>query len=361
MPPLALTPSRSADCAGHQLDSAHRCAAAGMKSGGGLHEIGAGVLGDPAHLDQSLLAADGNPTAPPTRRSPSRSTSVRYRVANRRDVGPHRVEVAVKGRSDVDHHVDLVGARGDGKPCLLGLDRRKMFAGRESHDRGECGIRRSAATWPSSTIDGDTHTAIHAESGRLVRQRGHVGLGRLGFEQRVVDERGHPSRDVTTRGVIRTVPRGRRDCSPPRSSPQRRRRVATARGSSSPCRGRRVRRSANGTGTGPRMPGQVGVGRERQHLGPRFVGLTRRCAAASTPGAASGTRAGWTCSPQCTHWVWSMYGGPGIGVRRRHRRRRGTPQQPRPRGGGGDERTCIARFYRDLPWISRILGRTSTR
>jgi hypothetical protein len=50
------------------------------------------------------------------------------RCADRGDVCPHGVEVPGHRGSDVDHHVDLIGAGLHREARLVGLDRRKMLA-----------------------------------------------------------------------------------------------------------------------------------------------------------------------------------------------------------------------------------------
>ena len=43
----------------------------------------------------------------------------------------------------------------------------------------------------TATIDGDTHTAYTPSSAASATKRRHIALCRFGFEQRVVDDRGH--------------------------------------------------------------------------------------------------------------------------------------------------------------------------
>ena len=122
-----LDPEPGADGRGHQLDGAHRRAAARVKSGGGLHEIGAGVLGGPAHVDQRLLAAE----AQQRRRlddhleddvvavSRRRTAAMSARTASKSPAAPTPTSITMS----------ISSAPGrDGEPRLLGLDRRKMFA-----------------------------------------------------------------------------------------------------------------------------------------------------------------------------------------------------------------------------------------
>ena len=91
MPPLALTPSRSPTVAAISSTARTDAPPAGVKSGGGLDEIGAGVRGGPACVDQRLLAGQAQQRG---RLDDHLEDRVGDRVADRGDIGPHRVEVA---------------------------------------------------------------------------------------------------------------------------------------------------------------------------------------------------------------------------------------------------------------------------
>ena len=125
MPPLALTPMRSPTVAAMSSTARTDAPPAGMKSRGGLDEVGARVDGGPAHVDQRLLAGEIQQRG---RLDDHLEHGIGNRFADRGDVGADGVEVTGEGGADVDDHVDLVGARRDREPGLLRLDRRNVFA-----------------------------------------------------------------------------------------------------------------------------------------------------------------------------------------------------------------------------------------
>ena len=120
-----LDPDPGSDGVRHQFDRAGCRAAAGMKSGGRLHEVSAFVGGDSADRRQGLLACQ-------VQQGGRFDDHLEHRVGNGcadgGDVGAHRFEITGHGGADVDDHVDLVGARGNGLRGLGGLDRRKALA-----------------------------------------------------------------------------------------------------------------------------------------------------------------------------------------------------------------------------------------
>ena len=140
---------------------------------------------------------------------------------------------------------------------------------------GDVQTRRRRTTWPTRPSTATRTPRTPRVRRPRATQRRHIGLGRLRLEQRVVDERGHALAAVQRR--TRTVLRCRRDCS----------RAATISSSETSGRhGSRFQLVLPGSASSAncqwhrncaRMPGMSASGDERQHLGPRLVGLCSRC------------------------------------------------------------------------------------
>ena len=88
---------------------------AGWKPVEVLTKSASGLGGRPAHVDQRLLAGE-------VQQRRGLDDDLQHRRRGPRpdggDVGADGGEVAAHGRADVDDHVDLVGARGDGQRGL---------------------------------------------------------------------------------------------------------------------------------------------------------------------------------------------------------------------------------------------------
>ena len=308
--------------------------------------------------------------APPTPRSPSVRRR-RDRGADRGDVGPHGGEVTGQRGADVDHHVDLVGAGRDRQPASCALIAEQCLPEGNPATVGDA--RRPGGAqrrWPSSTIDGDTHTAYTPSSAASVDEAATSasvasGLSRVWSTRAAATPRSGAVVASQRLAPSRTVLRCRRGCSRVRDHRRRRRPpAATVRGSSWSCRAAANSANCQWHMNWARMPGVSASGAERQHLGPRLVGLR---VGARLPGGRPARRrrihAQAGRSPQCAHSVWSTIrrAGNGSASAPAPARRISSATQQQAAAATGAATWDSHPTQRDFPWISRILGRTSTR
>jgi hypothetical protein len=151
-----------------------------VEPGGRLDEVGAarlsGLAGgpDPARADERRLdddlqqdgRADGGPHG--------------------RHLGGHHFPAVPHRRTEVDDHVDLAGAGRHRRGGLRGLDRGRVRPGREAGHGGHGDPRgqRPGGDRQPGRRDADR---AHAQPAALLGETGHVVVGGLGGQQRVVD------------------------------------------------------------------------------------------------------------------------------------------------------------------------------
>src|SRR5690606_13293372 len=119
------------DGVGHQPDRFDARAAAGVEPRGGLHEVGAGVLGRPAGGDDAVVVE-------PRRLDDHLEDHLDGGGTDGRQVGGDVGPVAVGGPPQVDDDVDLGGALLDGTGGLGRLDLCVVGARGEAADDGQC-------------------------------------------------------------------------------------------------------------------------------------------------------------------------------------------------------------------------------
>ena len=108
-------------------------------------------------------------------------------AAHGRDLLLEVVEARVLHQLDVDDHVDLVRAVGDGLGGLEGLD---LGLDRARGEANHAGDLQALGDLQGQHRGGHAHRE-GASRGALLDDAGHVCLGGLGLEDRVVDHRGH--------------------------------------------------------------------------------------------------------------------------------------------------------------------------
>ena len=113
-------------------------------------------------------------------------------------------QVARLERADIDHHVDLGGAVENRAPRFVLLHIRRRRAQRKTNDGTDA--HAAAAQQPCAERDPcwvDAHRR-EVKLRRLATQFLNLGGGRVGFEQRVVDQAGHLAGAAT--GGVQTEP-----------------------------------------------------------------------------------------------------------------------------------------------------------
>ena len=165
----------------HEGDGVGGGAAGGVEAGGGLDEVGPGGLGSAAGGDDLLIGEGGGLDDDLEDGAPAG-------LAHAADVGLDGVGVTFLDEAEVDDHVDLLGALGQGVGGLGGLDGGGVGAGGEAADGGHVQV---VGYVHRQEARGDAH-AVGAQVCGLGDERVDLGSGGLGLEEGVVDEAGDP-------------------------------------------------------------------------------------------------------------------------------------------------------------------------
>ena len=119
-----------------------------MEAGGGLDEVGSGGLGGTAGGDDLLIGEGGG-------LDDDLEDGARAGLAHTADIGLDGLGVALLDEAEVDDHVDLLGALGEGVGGLGGLDGGGVGAGGEAADGGHVQVVGYVHRQGGS---GETHT-----------------------------------------------------------------------------------------------------------------------------------------------------------------------------------------------------------
>ena len=157
----------------------------GVKSGGGLDEVGARSLGGTTGGDDLLIGEGCGLDDDLEDRIPTG-------LAHAANIGFDSIDVALLDQAEVDDHVDLLSTLGDGVGGLGCFDSGGMGAGGESADRGQV---QAIGQFQRQQARGDAH-AVGTQGRSLGDERINLGGGGLGIEEGVVDEGG----DLGARG-----------------------------------------------------------------------------------------------------------------------------------------------------------------
>jgi len=152
-----------------------------VEAGGGLDEVGPGGLGSAAGGDDLLISEGGGLDDDLEDGAPAG-------LAHAADVGLDGVDVTFLDEAEVDDHVDLLGALGQGVGGLGGFDGGGVGAGGEAADGGHVQV---VGHVHRQEARGDAH-AVGVQVRSLGDERIDLGGGGLGLEESVVDEAGDP-------------------------------------------------------------------------------------------------------------------------------------------------------------------------
>ena len=147
-------------------------AAGGVEAGGGLDEVGPGGLGSAAGGDDLLIGEGGGLDDDLEDGAPAG-------LAHAADVGLDGVGVTVLDEAEVDDHVDLLGALGQGVGGLGGLDGGGVGTGGEAADSSHVQV---VGYVHRQEARGDAH-AVGVQVRSLGDERVNLGGGGLGLEE----------------------------------------------------------------------------------------------------------------------------------------------------------------------------------